>query len=83
MPETPPAFDFKNWLKKNSQPDDRLQLSQAQAKAVFQELQSLRQSCDRLRKQNKKLRRRAGTEETVEMEEGDSTGKASTEPAES
>ncbi len=71
MPDLP---DLRTWLADHAADGSTLSLNRPQVKAIFEELQRLRQSNDLLRKQNRKVRGkvsrlRGGAEDEVEAEE--------------
>ena len=55
--ENPPV-DLGAWLKENSEPGAALRLTRVDVQALFAEMSRLKQSADRLSKQNRKLRKR-------------------------
>lgn len=55
--ETTPVPDLTAWLRSHK-PGSSITLTYESARALHQEMQRLKQSADRLRKQNKKVRRR-------------------------
>lgn len=53
-------IDLAAWLRHHREDGDRLTLERPAVRAIQDELQRLRQSNDRMRKQNRKLRREKG-----------------------
>jgi hypothetical protein len=54
-----PVPDLASWLREHpSGSSERLSLTRDEVHVLFQELQRLHQSTDRLRKQNRKIRKR-------------------------
>ena len=62
------APDLARWLKQNRADDAELRLPRTAVLALAEELSRLRQSSDRLRKQNGKMRRRIEKLKTGEPE---------------